>query len=131
MAALSKAQQAVIERMRAGGSLFLNSATGLYAMTERGKTTKVDQRPVEAMLLAGVLHRDLMGRCTIAPEERAECAPAFVPDQPVRWARVIRGNLQGYVDATVVSATDKQVRIKTAAGEFAVVRPGALLATVP
>ncbi|TXT26454.1 MAG: hypothetical protein FD131_4168 [Rhodocyclaceae bacterium] len=123
---LSKAQRRIAERMQAGGALFLDPKTGFYSIKERGNISKLDQRPVEAMLLSGALQRDAMGFCTLALRTEIP-ASKFSPGQAVRWMRSERGELKEQVDAEVISATGRQVRIKTSRGTFQVVRPGALI----
>lgn len=123
---LSKAQRRIAERMQAGGSLFLDPKTGFYSIKEHGNTSKLDQRPVEAMLISGALQRDVMGFCTLALRKENP-APKFSPGQAVRWMRSERGELKEQVDAEVISATGKQVRIKTSRGTFQMVRPSALI----
>lgn len=126
---LSKAQRTIVDRIQAGAGLSLNSATGLYALSENGETVKVDQRPVEAMILAGVLVRDMTGRCSLVNVpfgEKEKKQPAFEQGCAVKWNRAKRGAFIGIESAVVVSATSKQVRIKLSSGEFHVVRPDAL-----
>lgn len=124
---LSKAQQGIVDHIQAGKSLFLNPATGLYAIRDQGGIiVKVDQRPVQALLLSGVLQQDILGQCTLGSQLPAMDKPAFEIGQPVRWTKVVRGVARAVLDATVVSPTPKQVRIKTGAGDFHVVRPASL-----
>lgn len=126
---LSKAQQSIVDRVQAGGCLFFNPKDGRYAITERGRTLSIDQRPVEALLQAGWLMRDLTGHCVLAVENKPITeAPAarFSAGQSVSWARVVRGELKGRAPAVVVSATGKQVRIMTGDGHHHVVKPSAL-----
>lgn len=124
---LSKAQQGIVDQVQAGKTLFFNPATGLYAIREHGgNALKVDQRPVEALLLSGVLLRDAFGLCTLGDQPPPKDEAAFEVGQSVRWTPVVRGVARTVMEATVVSATPKQVRIKTGAGEFHVVRPASL-----
>ena len=130
MPTLSKAQRSIAERIQAGGSLFLNPATGLYALKEcGGNLAKVDQRPVEAMLIAGVLQQDLTGHCSLVQGSVEVGSPAFLPGQAAHWMPVVRGESKGKIDVVVINATYKQVRIKTAGGDFHAVRPSALVRT--
>lgn len=126
MAQLSKAQTQLVNRIRAGGRVFFNPATGLFSIDEFGVIAKIDQRPAEALILSGHLQNNSLGRCTLVDQSAASLATVFTKDQSVRWVQVVRGKEVGRFDATVVRASAKQIRIKTFDGWEHNVRPTAL-----
>lgn len=122
MAKLSKAQQSVVDRIKAGGRLFFDATTGLFAIQEQNQVRKVDQRPVEALLLAGVVRKDLVGCCSLVDSNEIQSPTVlFRPGDQVFWSQSGKSD----AGAEVTSATSKQVRILVH-GEHRVVRPDAL-----
>ncbi|MBV7542221.1 hypothetical protein [Acidovorax sp. sic0104] len=128
MAKLSTAQAKLVQQIRDGGRVFLDPSSGLFRLQRNGETTPIDQRPVDALRLQGVLTLDMSGLCRLAESPPTELAVEFRPDQEVRWAKVVRGKQVGLGDVTVVRASAKQVRIRTPQGFEHNVRPGALSA---
>ncbi|MBA9846740.1 hypothetical protein [Ralstonia pickettii] len=61
----STAQQKIINRVKAGESLDFDSKSGRFVMHRMGKTSQVDQRTIDAMLRAGMLLKDNLGRCKL------------------------------------------------------------------
>lgn len=122
---LSPAQFKLVSRMKAGGRVFFDQRTGLYCIEECGSVGKLDQRPVEALMLAGVLRQAVHGDCYIDTDHAEVPVPIFSAGQEVRW---VRGEKKGNIWATVLRASHKQVRIRTGAGREHEVRPTALSA---
>ncbi|ANJ76295.1 hypothetical protein A9Y76_27205 (plasmid) [Ralstonia insidiosa] len=61
----SAAQQKIINRVNAGESVVFDSKSGRFVMHSIGKTSQVDQRTIDAMLRAGMLEKDNLGRCKL------------------------------------------------------------------
>ncbi|CAN7744294.1 hypothetical protein LJR118_006700 [Acidovorax sp. LjRoot118] len=130
MKQLSMAQRALGDLMKAGGRVIHDAKTGRFVLDQFGKISQVDQRPIEAMLQSGALEKDAFGHCKLV-EEAGMWVPLatqhdFAPGDTARWRKVERGELKFCVEVTVVRATSKQVRIRTAGGNHQVVRPRAL-----
>lgn len=137
MAALSRAQRKLADRMTAGARVLQDPKTGRFVLDEFGMVSRLDQRPVETMLLSGALEKDCLGHCRLVvdPSDRVSLLSnqTLLPGDSARWSSVERGELKFRAEVTVVSATRKQALVRTGGGDYRVVRIGALdrVADVP
>lgn len=62
----STAQKKILDRLAKGARLALEPKSGQYELTDcmTGQRHQIDQRPVAAMLRAGILKQDVFGRCS-------------------------------------------------------------------
>lgn len=134
MVGLSKAQKAIARHFELGHCIVWNHKTGDFSLNISGVLSKIDQRPVEAMLLSGYLQKDSSGRCSLVAldsDTPVQAKASFQIDQAVMWSEIKRKVVVRTLKASVIRASSKQVRIKTASGEYHNVRPTSLQAIAP
>lgn len=63
---LSEPQQSLVDRLRSGGTLQFEQATGRYRLQHNDKVRTVQPSTVQSLLDRGVLFQDLLGAVCIA-----------------------------------------------------------------